>query len=151
MSLLPPKTDEYFMRQALLLAADGQEVGEIPVGAVVVLGERIIARAHNQSQRLQDCTAHAEMLAITAAQHFLHARYLDVCTLYVSVEPCVMCAGAMYWSQLGRLVYGAPDDARGFLRYGRSVLHPKTAVTKDVLAHEATHFLQAYFRALRSR
>lgn len=123
--------------------------GEVPVGAVVVAGTQVVTRAYNQTEKLQDPTAHAEMLALTAAFHHLGAKYLPDCTLYVTLEPCLMCAGALYWGQLGGLVYGAEDKKRGFSRYGTSPLHPKTRITSGVMAAEAQALLQAFFKGLR--
>src|SRR5688572_17149234 len=121
-------TDEYFMREALKEARKALEIGEVPVGAVVVCKNRIIARAHNQTEKLTDATAHAEMLAITAAENYLGSKYLSECTLFVSLEPCVMCAGALNWTQLQRLVFGASDTQRGYSLVSTPLLHPKTNV-----------------------
>jgi len=141
--------EEYFMRQALQEAELALEEGEIPVGAVVVANNRIIARAHNQVERLHDATAHAEMLAMTAAGNYLGSKYLTDCTLYVTLEPCVMCAGGTYWSQLASLVYGADDEKRGYRRLGESVLHPKTKLKRGVLEEEAKALLAEFFKRLR--
>lgn len=119
-------TDEYYMQRALEQARIAFDKDEVPVGAVIVCRDRIIARAHNLTETLHDVTAHAEMQAITAAADTLNGKYLDVCTLYVTVEPCIMCAGAIGWSQMGRVVYGAPDVKRGFARFAPQALHPKT-------------------------
>ncbi|MEG0039598.1 MAG: nucleoside deaminase [Bacteroides sp.] len=137
--------DTYFMKQALLEAAKASERGEVPVGAVVVCRERIIARAHNLTEALNDVTAHAEMQAITAAANVLGGKYLNECTLYVTVEPCVMCAGAIAWAQTGKLVFGAEDEKRGFQKYAAHVLHPKTVVVKGVLAEECAGLMKAFF------
>ena len=126
--------DQYFMKQALLEAEKAFERGEVPVGAVVVCKDRIIARAHNLTETLTDVTAHAEMQAITAAASAIGGKYLSDCTLYVTVEPCVMCAGAIAWSQMGTLVFGAEDEKRGYQRYAPEALHPKTVVKKGVMA-----------------
>lgn len=131
MGILQPD-DDYFMGEALREARKAEAAGEIPVGAVVVCNDTVIARAHNQTEMLHDVTAHAEMLAITAAAEHLGAKYLTGCTLFVTLEPCVMCAGALGWSQLERIVYGAGDEKRGFERLGRTMLHPKTEVTAGV-------------------
>ena len=139
------------MRQALLEAEKALEAGEIPVGAVVVADKRIIARAHNQVERLHDATAHAEMLAMTAAGNFLGSKYLTDCTLYVTLEPCLMCAGGTYWSQLAGIVYGADDDKRGYRRLGESVLHPKTKLKRGVLEQEAQQLLAEFFVRLRRK
>ena len=137
--------DTYFMKQALLEAAKASERGEVPVGAVVVCRERIIARAHNLTEALNDVTAHAEMQAITAAANVLGGKYLNECTLYVTVEPCVMCAGAIAWAQTGKLVFGAEDEKRGFQKYAAHAFHPKTVVVKGVLAEECAGLMKAFF------
>ncbi|GAB3329784.1 nucleoside deaminase [Larkinella ripae] len=142
--------DAYFMGIALELAESAFEEGEIPVGAVVVCRNRIIAKGYNQTERLADVTAHAELLALTAAEHYLGSKYLTDCTLYVTLEPCVMCAGALFWAQLGRLVTGAPDPKRGYTNVQPSLLHPKTALTTGVLADESLHLLHNFFRGLRT-
>ncbi|MEY8849722.1 nucleoside deaminase [Psychroserpens sp. XS_ASV72] len=139
-----PFDDTYFMKKALQEAEAAFEKGEIPVGAVIVIKDRIIARAHNLTERLNDVTAHAEMQAITAAANFLGGKYLTDCTLYVTLEPCQMCAGALYWSQISRIVYGAPDDQRGFKTLG-TTLHPKTQVISGVMADEASELLKRFF------
>jgi tRNA(adenine34) deaminase len=143
-------THEYFMGEALKEAQKALEISEVPVGAVVVLGNRIIARAHNQTEKLTDATAHAEMLAMTAAANFLGSKYLNECTLFVTLEPCVMCAGALAWVQLGQLVYGAADVQRGYSLLNSPVLHPRTEVIKGVKAIEAKALIDAFFRQLRS-
>ena len=143
------KTDEYFMQMALREAEEAFEEGEIPVGAVIVLGDKIIAKAHNLTQTLNDVTAHAEMQALTSAFHFLGAKYLNDCTLYVTLEPCVMCAGALYWAQIGKMVYGAPDPKRGYTLVNTSLLHPKTEVVKGVLEKECQNLLEVFFKKLR--
>lgn len=137
------------MKQALLEAEKAFEADEIPVGAVVVCRDRIIARAHNQTELLNDVTAHAELLALTAAANSLGSKYLDECTLYVTLEPCLMCAGGLAWAQLGRLVYGASDDKRGFMRYGKAVLHPRTKVEFGILTEACSELLQRFFSAKR--
>lgn len=144
-----PFTDEYFIKQALAEARMAAEEGEVPVGAVIVCDNRIIARAHNQTERLTDVTAHAEILAITAAAGVLGAKYLTGCTLFVTVEPCVMCAGAIGWSQLSRVVYGAPDEKRGFRQYAPKAFHPKTLVKEGVLEQECSEEMQRFFRQRR--
>ncbi|BAR51894.1 cytidine and deoxycytidylate deaminasezinc-binding region [Tannerella forsythia KS16] len=141
--------DVYFMKQALLEAREAASEGEVPVGAVIVCGDRIIARAHNQTERLNDPTAHAEMLAVTSATSVLGAKYLTDCRLYVTVEPCVMCAGAIGWAQLAVVVYGAPDEKRGFSRYAPQAFHPKTEVRSGVLEEECAAEMQAFFRKRR--
>lgn len=142
-------TDEYFMQQALKEARAAEELGEIPVGAVVVAGSRIIARAHNQTEQLTDVTAHAEIIAITAAAQFLGSKYLPECTLYVTLEPCVMCAGALQWAQLGRLVYGAADEKKGFMNYGKALLHPRTKVEYGIMEQECSSLLKGFFISKR--
>lgn len=141
--------DTYYMRQALQEAREAADRGEVPVGVVVVCRDRIIARAHNLTETLTDVTAHAEMQAITAAAGWLGGKYLSDCTLYVTVEPCVMCAGAIAWAQTGRLVYGADDKKRGFQRYAPQALHPKTQVTKGVLADECAQLMKDFFQKRR--
>ena len=141
--------DTYFMKQALNEAREAARWGEVPVGAVVVCRDRIIARGHNLTEMLVDVTAHAEMQAITAAASSLGGKYLTDCTLYVTVEPCVMCAGAIGWSQLGRLVYGAPDEKRGYRRYAPQALHPKTEVVSGVMQEECAALMKQFFQARR--
>lgn len=142
-------TDEDYMKRALEQAQLAYDKDEVPVGAVVVCRDRIIARAYNLTETLNDVTAHAEMQAITAAAESLGGKYLDVCTLYVTVEPCVMCAGAIGWSQLGRLVYGAPDPKRGYAAYAPGALHPKTQVTGGVLAEACGALMKDFFKRKR--
>ncbi len=137
--------DERYMRMALDEATRAYQEGEVPVGAVVVCGDRVIARAHNLTETLTDVTAHAEMQAVTAAANHLGGKYLTGCTLYVTVEPCIMCAGALGWSQISRVVYGAPDEKRGFRRYAPQALHPKTEVTEGVLADECAELMRRFF------
>lgn len=141
--------DEKYMRLALSEAKVALAMDEIPIGCVVVCDDMVIGRGHNLTERLQDVTAHAEMQAITAAEETLGGKYLDRCTLYVTVEPCVMCAGAIAWSQLGRLVYAADDEKRGFCKYAPSALHPKTVVEKGVLAEEASKLMKDFFKKKR--
>jgi tRNA(adenine34) deaminase len=141
--------DEYFMREALREAEKALDVDEVPVGAIVVCRNRIIARAHNQTEQLTDATAHAEMIAVTAAANYLGSKYLTECTLYVTLEPCVMCAGALHWVQLERLVFGAADVQRGYTLIGRPLLHPKTKVEKGVQADEAKKLIEKFFQRLR--
>lgn len=142
-------TDEYFMNEALKEARYAFEDGEVPVGAVVVAQNKIIGRGHNQTEKLTDATAHAEMLAITAASNFLGAKYLTDCTLYVTLEPCVMCAGAMNWAQLTKLVYGASDELRGFSMIEKPLLHPKTKIIKGMKADECKKLLMNFFERIR--
>lgn len=143
--------DDEFMREALKEARKAFEEGEIPVGAVVVCRNKIIARAHNQVERLNDATAHAEMLAITSAAHYLGSKYLDECTLYVTLEPCPMCAGALHWSQLKRLVFGAEDVQRGYQLVRSPLLHPRTEVSKGPGADTSKSLLEQFFRNLREK
>ena len=143
--------DEYYMRKALAEAEEALREGEIPVGAVVVSRGMIIAKAHNMTERLVDVTAHAEMLALTAAERWLGGKYLSGCTLYVTVEPCVMCAGALSWSQIERVVYGASDEKRGYTVYAPGALHAKTQVTAGVLADECSGLMKDFFKGKRSK
>ena len=144
-----PFPDDYFMKQALAEARLAVADDEVPVGAVVVCGDRIISRAHNQTERLNDPTAHAEMLAITSATGALGAKYLTDCRLYVTIEPCVMCAGAIGWAQLAAVIYGAPDEKRGFTRYAPDALHPKTEVRTGILETECAALMKDFFRHKR--
>ena len=141
--------DEKYMREALNEAKAALKKDEIPIGAVVVSDGRIIGRGHNLTETLHDVTAHAEMQAITAAEEYLGGKYLNQCTLYVTIEPCVMCAGAIGWSQLGRLVYGAADEKRGYTRYAPDALHPKTVVIRGVLEEEAAEMMKEFFKGKR--
>ena len=141
--------DTHYMKQALQEARKAFERGEVPVGAVVVSHDRIIARSHNLTETLNDVTAHAEMQAITAAADYLGGKYLQDCTLYVTVEPCVMCAGAIAWSQMGRLVFGASDEKRGYQRYAFQALHPKTVVVQGVLEEECASLMKDFFKKRR--
>jgi tRNA(adenine34) deaminase len=142
--------DHHFMAEALRLAQVAYDEGEIPVGAVVVIGERIIGKGYNQTEKLNDVTAHAEMIAITAASDHLGSKYLQDCTLYVTLEPCVMCAGALYWTQMKRIVLGATDEKRGFSKLGKGILHPKTKLSSGILAAESQELLVKFFRQLRT-
>lgn len=141
--------DAFYMKQALLEAQKAAENGEVPVGAVVVCRDKIIARAHNLTEALNDVTAHAEMQAITAATNALGAKYLNNCILYVTVEPCVMCAGAIGWSQMSKVVFGANDDKRGYLRYAPHCLHPKTVVESGIAAEECATLMKDFFKKRR--
>jgi tRNA(adenine34) deaminase len=141
-------TDEYFMKKALQEAEVAIEKGEIPVGAVIVIDNRVIASSHNLTEMLCDVTAHAEMQSITAAANFLGGKYLKGCTLYVTLEPCQMCAGALYWSQISKIVYGASDENRGFMTMGTQ-LHPKTEVVAGVLAEESRELMLRFFSERR--
>jgi len=138
-------TDEFYMRMAIAEAARAAERDEVPVGAVIVAGKSIIARAHNLTETLNDPTAHAEMQAITAATSYLGGKYLTDCTLYVTVEPCIMCAGALAWSQISTVVYGAPDPKKGYSTTGVQILHPKTRVRSGVLAGECSEMMKKFF------
>ena len=137
------------MREAIKEAGKALDIGEVPVGAVVVCMNRIIARAHNQTEKLTDATAHAEMLAITAASNHLGSKYLNECTLYVTLEPCVMCAGALHWVQLHKLVFGASDVQRGFTLVNAPLLHPKTELVRGVKADESKSLIDSFFKELR--
>lgn len=143
-------TDDYFyMKQALAEANEAYKQGEIPIGAVVVCRDKVIAKSHNLTELLHDVTAHAEMQAITAAAEHLGGKYLSGCTLYVTVEPCVMCAGALGWSQISRIVYGASDEKRGYSRFAPNALHPRTEVTSGIMAEECVELMQRFFREKR--
>jgi tRNA(adenine34) deaminase len=141
--------DTYYMKQALIEAGKGSERGEVPIGAIIVSRGRIIARAHNLTETLTDVTAHAEMQAITAAANVLGGKYLNDCALYVTVEPCVMCAGAIAWAQMGKLVFGADDEKRGYQKYAPLALHPKTEVVKGLLADECAAKMKSFFLSKR--
>lgn len=147
--MIEPFSDEYFMKKAFAEALQAFDEGEIPVGSVVVAKGKIIARAHNLTETLNDVTAHAEMQAITAAANLLGGKYLNDCILYVTLEPCVMCAGALGWSQIGKIVYGAPDEKRGFRKFAPKSLHPKTEIFGGVLEIECTELLQEFFKNKR--
>ena len=142
--------DNFYMKQALQEAKRAFEEDEIPVGAVIVCADRIIARAHNLTERLSDVTAHAEMQAITAASEYLGGKYLNDCTLYVTVEPCIMCAGALGWSQIGKVVYGAGDEKRGFQRFAPQALHPKTQLVSGVMEEECAALMKEFFQKKRA-
>lgn len=142
-------SDGFYMKKALEEAQKAYEEGEIPVGAVVACGGRILARAHNLTETLTDVTAHAEMQALTAAANSIGGKYLNDCTLYVTVEPCVMCAGAIGWAQVKRLVYGAADEKRGYRKFAPAVLHPRTEVVAGVMAEEAAALMKAFFKERR--
>lgn len=153
--ILPELNDEYFMQQAIREAVHAYNEGEVPIGAVVVMNDRIIARGHNQTERLNDCTAHAEIIALTSAFNHLGSKYLPEATLFVTIEPCLMCAGALYWSKIGRIVYGAEDEKNGYRR-GTPVsplagwpFHPKTTLEKGVLAKDCAALMQNFFRSRR--
>lgn len=141
---------EYYMKEALKEAQRALELDEIPVGAIVVCQQQIIARSHNLTEQLTDVTAHAEILAITSASRFLGSKYLRQCSMYITLEPCVMCAGALAWSQLGQLFIGASDSKRGFSQYGRSLLHPKTEVQEGILEVTCSQLLKDFFKQKRA-
>lgn len=143
--------DEYFMRQALIQAQQAFEEDEVPIGAVVVINNKIIARGYNQVERLNDPTAHAEIIALTSAFNYLGSKYLPDATLYVTIEPCLMCAGAMYWSKIGRIVYGATDEKNGYLHITKenSPFHPKTELIKGVLQEECAGLIKTFFKQKR--
>lgn len=143
-------SDEHFMKQALLEAERAFAADEVPVGAVVVCNDRIIARAHNLTERLTDVTAHAEMQAFTAASEFLGGKYLKDCALYVTLEPCVMCAGASYWTQIPKIVFGASDEKRGYARLNERILHPRTVVVQGVMENECSSLLLDFFAKKRN-
>ncbi len=142
-------SDAYFMRIALAEAQKAADADEIPVGAIIVCKSQVIARAHNMTEKLNDVTAHAEMLAFTSASSFLNSKYLSECTLYVTLEPCVMCAGAAFWAQVGTLIYGASDEKRGYLNISSAVTHPRTLVKGGVMAAECGQLLVDFFRKKR--
>lgn len=142
-------TDEYFMKKAFEQAQMAFDKGEVPVGAIVVYGNQIISRAHNLTETLNDVTAHAEMQAFTAAADFIGGKYLTDCTLYVTLEPCVMCAGASYWTQLSKLVFGAFDEKRGFSKHGKNLLHPKTELIGGIMEHECSELIKSFFQKKR--
>jgi tRNA(adenine34) deaminase len=146
--MINPFTDGYFMKKALQEAEMAFEKGEIPVGAIIVIDNKVIARGHNLTEMLVDVTAHAEMQAITAAANFLGGKYLIGCTLYVTLEPCQMCAGALYWSQISKIVFGASDENRGFVKMGTQ-LHPKTTVVSGIMANEASDLMKRFFAERR--
>lgn len=147
--MIEPFNDEYFMKKAFAEALQAFDEGEIPVGAVVVANGKIIARAHNLTETLNDVTAHAEMQAITAAANTLGGKYLNDCTLYVTLEPCAMCAGALGWSQIGKIVYGASDEKRGYNKYAPKTLHPKTEIVGGVFEIECAELMQEFFKQKR--
>lgn len=149
MSIAPLFTDEYFMKEALKEARKAFDNDEVPVGAVIVANDKIIGRAHNLTELLKDVTAHAEMQAITSAANAIGGKYLTNCTLYVTLEPCVMCAGALAWSQISKVVYGAKDEKRGFGLLEHQVLHPKTEVLHGVLEKECSELIKEFFRKKR--
>ena len=142
-------SDEYFIKEALKEAKKAFDADEVPIGAVIVCNEKIIARAHNLTERLNDVTAHAEMQAFTSAANYLGGKYLEDCTLYVTIEPCVMCAGASYWARIGKIVYGARDEKKGYSKIGKNLLHPKTKVISGLLELECSKLMKDYFKMKR--
>jgi tRNA(adenine34) deaminase len=142
-------SDDFFMQEALKEARKAADLDEVPVGAIVVCNDRIIARAHNLSELLNDTTAHAEMQAITSASNHLGSKFLDDCTMYATIEPCVMCAGAIFWSRIGKLVYGAKDEKRGYSKVKTSLLHPKTVVVSGILNEPCGQLMKEYFKQKR--
>jgi tRNA(adenine34) deaminase len=142
-------SDEYFMREALKEAQKAFDADEVPVGAVIVANNKIIARAHNLTERLTDVTAHAEMQVITSAANYLNGKYLNECTMYITLEPCVMCAGALSWAQIGRIVYGARDTKRGFHLINHTLLHPRTVVESGILEAESALLMKTFFQSKR--
>lgn len=147
--MITPYNDEYFMKQAFAEAQKAFEKDEVPVGAVIVINDQVIARAHNFTEHLCDVTAHAEMQAITSAAEYLGGKYLTGCTLYVTLEPCVMCAGALYWSQLDKIVFAAADEKRGAGRFGKELYHPKTVVTSGIMEKECSDLVIDFFKKKR--
>ncbi len=143
--ILTVQSDEYFMKEALKEAGKALELDEVPIGAVVVSNLRIIARGHNLTEQLNDVTAHAEMQAFTAAANFLGGKFLDECTLYVTIEPCAMCAGAAYWTRIGKIVYGAKDEKKGYSKLRGKILHPKTEVVSGIMEKECGELMTNYF------
>jgi tRNA(adenine34) deaminase len=147
--ILTVQSDEYFMKEALKEARKAFELDEVPIGAVIVSNHRIIARGHNLTEQLNDVTAHAEMQAFTAASNFLGAKFLDECTLFVTIEPCAMCAGASYWTRIGKIVYGARDEKKGFTLLKGKILHPKTEVVSGIMEKECGELMSNYFKQKR--
>ena len=143
------EVDNFYMKQALAEAKEAYKQGEIPIGAVVVCRDKIIAKSHNLTELLHDVTAHAEMQAITAAAEHLGGKYLTDCTLYVTIEPCIMCAGALGWSQISRIVYGASDEKRGYSHFAPKALHPRTEVVSGIMAEECAELMQHFFQEKR--
>jgi len=143
------KNDEHFMKFALQEAVKAADADEIPIGAVIVCNNQIIARAHNMTEKLNDVTAHAEMIAFTAASNYLNSKYLNECILYVTIEPCLMCAGASYWAQLSKIVFGAYDEKRGYSKCKGIILHPKTKIVSGVLEKECAGLMKEYFKKKR--
>ena len=147
--MIQPPTHKYFMKQALTEAKKAFEADEVPVGAVIVCDNKIIARTHNLTERLTDFTAHAEMQAFTSASEYLGNKYLDKCSLYVTLEPCAMCAGASFWTRIGKVIYGASDEKRGYKRITENILHPSTEVIGGILEEEASELMKIFFQKKR--
>lgn len=147
--MITPYNDEYFMKQAYQEALKAYELGEIPVGAVIVANNQVLARAHNLTEQLTDVTAHAEIQAITAAANYLGGKYLHGCTLYVTLEPCVMCGGALYWSQIDKVVFAARDEKRGAGRLAENIYHPKTLISNGIMAEECGDLMKQFFAERR--
>ncbi|WKK57960.1 MULTISPECIES: nucleoside deaminase [unclassified Sphingobacterium] len=149
LNLTPENSDEQYMREALKLAEQAFRENEVPIGAIIVANGKIIGKGYNLTERLNDVTAHAEMQAFTAAANFLGGKYLKDCTLYVTIEPCVMCAGASYWTQISRIVYGARDEKRGYSAIGDKIIHPKTEIKAGVLEEDCANLVKSFFRNKR--
>ena len=147
--MIEPFNDEYFMKIAFKEALSAYKKGEVPVGAVVVADRKIIVRAHNLTETLNDVTAHAEMQAITAAANYFGGKYLDACTIYITLEPCVMCAGALSWARIGRIVFGAYDEKKGYSRYATDIMHPGTEIAGGVLGKECSELITGFFKERR--
>ena len=143
-------SDDHFMKEAIKQAEIAFEEKEIPVGAVIVCNNKIIARAYNQTEKLNDSTAHAEMIALTAAFNYLGGKYLPDCSIYITLEPCIMCAGALYWSQIGKIIFGASDQKRGYRTANSEILHPKTEVIEGILAQDCKQILDKFFNTIRN-
>jgi len=149
--MLTVYNDEFFMKEALKEARIALKKGEIPVGAIVSNQHQIIGRGHNQTEALQDVTAHAEIIALGAASNYLGSKYLEDCTLYVTLEPCVMCAGALFWARPSKVIYGAEDPKRGFMKHGKTLLHPKTTVAYGIMSDECSQLLESFFLSKRKK
>ena len=146
---ISPLDDDHFMRQALIEAQKAFDMDEVPVGAVIVCNQKIIARAHNFTERLNDFTAHAEMQAFTSASEYLGSKYLNNCIIYITLEPCIMCAGASFWTRIGKIVFGAPDEKRGYQRLKENILHPSTEIQGGILKGDCAELLKAFFASKR--
>ncbi len=146
---ISPLDDDHFMRQALIEAQKAFDMDEVPVGAVIVCNQKIIARAHNFTERLNDFTAHAEMQAFTSASEYLGSKYLNNCIIYITLEPCIMCAGASFWTRIGKIVFGAPDEKRGYQRLKENILHPSTEIQGGILKDDCAELLKAFFASKR--